>query len=399
MVEPFYFSELFEEFNFGHVRTAYDSVSIFCVALFFMAPAISIQLRPPKYAIHLSTAYIPAEGVLFFAVLTWLALLGFGTWRMEGDLVAALFPIWSRAGTHMWAREAGAGAGATGFIVSIASYLYVLCLSSFGVLLFFVKTRRASALLICLILISWPYAFLQGSRNVALAAVAPAGLGFLLFGRASPITKFIVTVGGIVALDFAMRLIIAFRNVGFAEIDLSAAQQTSHLGLNMASELVYITTFLSDGTLSLSYGMRYGIELVNVIPRAIWPDKPLLGIDYAIARGFGDDSIDIGVFATISSGVIGQGVLNFGNVFGPIAAAFLMSTWIGILARFRLQATPLRQALFLVGLGLTFNLGREVTLLVLWPMIFGYLGVRLFEYRGNLRRYRLDKTQQHGRIS
>jgi hypothetical protein len=76
-----------------------------------------------------------------------------------------------------------------------------------------------------------------------------------------------------------------------------------------------------------------------------------------------------------------------------------MSTWIGILARFRLQATPLRQALFLVGLGLTFNLGREVTLLVLWPMIFGYLGVRLFEYRGNLRRYRLDKTQQHGRIS
>src|SRR5262249_30669569 len=154
----------------------------------------------------------PAERVLFLVILTWLALVGFGTWRMEGDLIGALFPVWARAGAHMWAREAGAGAGATGFVVSIASYLYVLCLSSFGVLLFFVRTRRAATLLICLILISWPYAFLQGSRNVALATVAPAGLGFLLFGRASSTTKFIVTVGGILALDFAMRLIIAFRN-------------------------------------------------------------------------------------------------------------------------------------------------------------------------------------------
>src|SRR5262249_14705997 len=238
-----------------------------------------------------------------------------------------------------------------------------------------------------------------GSRHVVLATVVPGAVAFVLFSRVPPLGKLVVTAAGLVGLDFAMRVIITYRDVGFSEIDLSMAQQSSHLGLNMASELVYITTFLSDGTLSLSYGMRYLAELANVIPRAIWPDKPLIGIDYAIARGFGDALNDIGVFATVSSGAIGQGVLNFGNIFGPIAAAFLLSGWIGILARFRLQATPLRQALFLVGLGLTFNLGRDITLLVLWPIVFGYVGVRLFERYESRPRLRLGGPRSHnGRL-
>jgi hypothetical protein len=120
--------------------------------------------------------------------------------------------------------------------------------------------------------------------------------------------------------------------------------------------------------------------LANVIPRAVWPGKPLVGIDYAIARGFAGDS-DIGVFATISSGLIGQGVQCFGRLLGPVAAALLMAIWVAILARFRRQATPLRLGLFLVGMGLTFNLGRDITLLVLWPIIFGYVGVRVLEWR------------------
>jgi hypothetical protein len=91
--------------------------------------------------------------------------------------------------------------------------------------------------------------------------------------------------------------------------------------------------------------------------------------------------------------VIGQGGRNFGTVFGPIAAALLLSVWIGVLSRMRLQATPLRRALFLVGLGLTFNLGREITLLVLWPFVFGYLGLRLFERYERRRRHRLGFPQ------
>jgi hypothetical protein len=113
----------------------------------------------------------------------------------------------------------------------------------------------------------------------------------------------------------------------------------------------------------------------------------LLGIDYAIARGFSNVgtgvSSDIGVVATISTGILGQAVLSFGVIFGPIFAAALMGLWVGILARFRAQGTALRRLLFLVGLGVTFNLGRDVTLLVLWPFVFCYVGIRLLERRSN----------------
>ena len=35
--------------------------------------------------------------------------------------------------------------------------------------------------------------------------------------------------------------------------------------------------------------------------------------------------------------------------------------------------------LFMLGAGLTFNLGRDITLLVLWPVVFAYCFVRLIE--------------------
>jgi hypothetical protein len=383
LVEPVYFPELFETFRFEMVEKAYYSVCLFYVALIFTTPTIAKQMRPSSH--HLSIKYVSADKLLVMVAGTWIILLAYGTYRMNGDLLGALYPVDGRAGGRMWSREAGAGAGSGGFIVSTASYLYVLCLASFGLLIFFVKKKASLACLTILIVIAWPYSFLQGSRNITLATIAPGGLAFLLFGRIGMIGKTLVTLTGAVVLDFLMRVIIEFRNTGFGDIDFSKVEKTSHLGLNMGSELVYITSFLDDKTLTTSNGMRYLTEISNVVPRAIWADKPLIGIDYAIARSFGGNAdSDIGVFATISSGLVGQGVLNFGNVLGPIAAAALMALWIGFLARLRLQNTPLRLALYLVGLGVTFNLGRDITLLVLWPIVFGYLGVRMFEYNEQL---------------
>jgi hypothetical protein len=39
----------------------------------------------------------------------------------------------------------------------------------------------------------------------------------------------------------------------------------------------------------------------------------------------------------------------------------------------------------MLGAGLTFNLGRDITLLVLWPVIFAYFFVRLIEIRAVAR--------------
>ncbi len=150
----------------------------------------------------------------------------------------------------------------------------------------------------------------------------------------------------------------------------------------MASELTYCIEFLRTGVIHQQWGANFFAEIANIVPRFIWPDKPLIGIDYTVARGFGGGDADIGVIATISTGVIGQGVLDFGPYAGPVFMAAIMALWSGFLARLWAQGTVARSCLFLVGIGLTFNLGRNVTLLVLWPMVFAYLLVLAIEKYG-----------------
>ena len=117
-----------------------------------------------------------------------------------------------------------------------------------------------------------------------------------------------------------------------------------------------------------------------MIPRAIWPSKPFIGIDYAKWRGLEDPNYELGVVATISTGMIGGGVLNFGPFFGPVAAGIIMALWTALLIRWWQQRNSLpRLVFFMLGTGLTFNLGRDITLLVLWPVVFAYCFVRLIE--------------------
>jgi oligosaccharide repeat unit polymerase len=381
LIEPIYFSNGFTFFSADYIRSAFDCVAIYFLAFALVTPLLVRWLDPGTRLMPSAMARISTGPILGFVAIVWLVLLAYGVFRMRGNVFEALFPIDARAGARMWARPAGAGAGAEGFIVSTASYIYVLCLAAFGALYFLLRDRRYRVLAIALILVSWPYAFLQGSRNITLAVIVPAALSYLLFSRQPKPLKAAVVGVGLLALDFIFKIIITYRGTGFSNIDLAEVENSRHLGLNMASELVYCIQFVQNGVLDLGYGVRYLQELANVIPRIIWEDKPLVSIDYTIARGFGGSDSDIGVFATISSGLIGQGVLEFGAIFGPIVAAFLMGTWVAILSRFRKQATPVRIGLFLIGLGLTFNLGRGMTLLVLWPMVFAYVGVRIYEWR------------------
>jgi hypothetical protein len=379
--EPLYLTDEFLFFAPENIARAYDAVLIALISFAASAPTVVKITRPKRSGRVLSTTYVPAERVFVFVVGLWLVLLAYGTFRMQGDLFGALFPLGGRSGVNMWSREGGAGAGNDGFIVSVAGYLYVLCLASFGILYSMMSKSFYTKLAIILIMISWPFVVLQGSRNLVLAVALPTLAAYLLFSSDGLLKKGLVFIGALFALELVLRIIIYYRNVGFENIDLSQVGDEKHFGLNMASELVYCIKYITDGTVELSFGQGYLAELANVVPRVIWADKPLVGIDYAVARGFGGADVDIGVFATISTGVIGGGVLNFGSVFGPIVVGLLMSSWVGLLSRFRLQGTPLRLTLFLVGLGLTFNLGRDVTLLVLWPLVLGYIGVRLVEWR------------------
>jgi hypothetical protein len=148
----------------------------------------------------------------------------------------------------------------------------------------------------------------------------------------------------------------------------------------MIQELCFVNVYLGTGGTSPAYGTKYLNELLNFIPRVIWPSKPLIGFDYAKWRGLENMENETGINATISSGMIGGGVLNFGRILGPVAAGILMALWIGVLIHWWEQRKSLlRLVLFMLGAGLTFNLGRDISLLVLWPVIFAYFFVRLAE--------------------
>jgi hypothetical protein len=176
----------------------------------------------------------------------------------------------------------------------------------------------------------------------------------------------------------------AFQQVGLTGVTASIqGKEIKHAGLNMFEELGWMNKFIELGTFTPNSGSRYFAELVNPIPRVIWRDKPMIGIDYAIARGqkFGEagDRGTAGVGATISTGMIGQGVVNFGRFFGPIAAALLMGIWAALLARQDLMGDRTgRLLLFFFGIVLTFNLGRDITLITLYPFVFGIIMMRVW---------------------
>ncbi len=69
-----------------------------------------------------------------------------------------------------------------------------------------------------------------------------------------------------------------------------------------------------------------------------------------------------------------------------------MALWTGLLIRWWEQRKSLlRLVLFMLGVGLTFNLGRDITLLVLWPVVFSYFFVRLSEIWATRRFARLPQ--------
>jgi hypothetical protein len=154
-------------------------------------------------------------------------------------------------------------------------------------------------------------------------------------------------------------------------------KERKHLGFNMFEELGYINLFIDKGTYQVNWGERYFAEAVNPIPRKLWPGKPMIGLDYAVARGMSygsQGSSSGGVAASISTGMIGQGVVNFGGILGPIAAAFLMAIWVAMLTRQDLLGSDIfHMMLYAIGIVLTFNMGRDITLLIIYPFLFGWL--------------------------
>ncbi len=399
-VDPFINPEQYDRFPSFILGESYKQVLLFLIGFrMFMPIAKRWMLRRPSKGV-LDTGLTPHQ-ILIAAGVIWLLLFAIGIYRMNFDVMAAVFPIDSRGGETMWGRGA-VSSSVSDFLVAWAAYLFNAVTAILGVLIFF-QRGYGRVVAGAMFAITLPYFFLEGARSHFLAAVMPFILTYLLYGRHLLILRLAILAFALVCLNEGFKFVTTFRNTGFREVLASKhpyellGEDVRTTGLNMIQELCFVNAYLDSGNTSPAYGARYLNELLNFIPRVIWPSKPMIGIDYAKWRGFESMSEsaegELGVVATVSTGMIGGGVLNFGQILGPVAAGILMALWTGLLIRWwKQRRSLLRFVLFMLGAGLTFNLGRDISLLVIWPLVFAYFFIRLAEIWATKRFGKVPQT-------
>jgi hypothetical protein len=310
-------------------------------------------------------------------VAVWLVLMVIALVKVRGNVIGLFAPYLGQK-ADPWSR-AQIGSGFSSFI-SLASYLQIFLTAAFGVVAAMAlnpKTRN-TALLVCALAL--PYYIFDRTRNTMLATVVPGMLAWVFFRLRGGLPVKLIALGAcFLGVNFWFTFVMANRQNdtiagAFASGgDKARLKEATHEGLNMFEELSWIDHFMTTGAYLPNHGQRYFAELVNPVPRALWKNKPTIGLDYAVARGQGVMDSSGTTTATMSTGLIGQGVVNFGRVSGPLAAALLMSLWVATLARQDLLGKDsIRLILYGTGLVLTFNMGRDITLLVIYPFLFGW---------------------------
>jgi hypothetical protein len=324
-------------------------------------------------------------------IVPWILLMTLALIKSEFNVVGMFFPYLGVKASP-WARDRlGGGIDA---IYALANYVQILLTALFGVVLALSKRKSTMTLAGFIYFLSAPFYIFDRTRNSMLAILLPGFMAFITLRiRGGIIIRLGVIVVAFIAMDGWMKFVIESRGEGVSitnafqkkqsndsegiDEDAKKQKKTKHEGFNIFEELGYINYFIANGTYKVNWGERYFAEIVNPIPRVLWPGKPMIGIDYAIARGMAygnQDASQGGVACSVSTGMIGQGVVNFGRILGPIAAALLMAIWVAVLARQDLMGNDIGHLLlYAIGLVLTFNMGRDITLLVIYPFVFGWL--------------------------
>ncbi len=384
-----------EQFSFATLDSAWWQVTWFAASFAVLAPRVHRMVNRARVGGQSTVVamlgrsdaldrFQPLMAPTLAALAgVWLFLSFIALLRTDFDW-QGLFAPWLGHKAHPWGR--GRIGGGLDFLWSAAANVHLFCLSGFGVVAALSKVRRVQAAALVLVAVSFPFILMDRARNPMLAILLPGLLSLVFLRlRRRPLVQAGLLVAAFLAMSWWFAFVLAHRTnesiaSAFARGAAEEAADVHHAGLNMYEELCWISTLMDDGAFNPNLGQRYFAEAVNWVPRTIWPGKPTIGLDYSAARGQGTGSNVEGVYATIATGMIGQGVTNFGPWGGPPAAALLMAGWVALLARFDLAGARFgRPALYFLGLVLTFNMGRDVTLLVVYPLLFGYLIVRLGE--------------------
>ncbi len=377
LVDPVYRSGEYIYLSRSDLDLACAQIALF-LAVFRGLLVFILPATPTRVLRAFDPRVLDEAGVTKLVFVAWLVLFAIGMYRVNFQFFGALFPFEGRHswGTQMWARPRVGGS--LSFLVSVANYTYMFVCSMFGMIA--VATMRSNVRrgMIGMMLLTWPMFLLEGSRHKVLIVAMPAAFSLLLLKSWSRQKQIAFVVVSLLVVNFLMLIVITYRNVGYSEYFTDdRPREMKHLGLNMIEELTYLNRYQQHGTMEVEWGYNYFANAVNLVPRVLWADKPQVGMKFAVLR--------VGMYrgqaaATISHGIIGQGVTNFGRWLGPAAPAVILIAFGYWICRIPESGMPfLRACLVLACFTAIPNFGRDITMFTFWPVVFGTLGVFTYE--------------------
>lgn len=395
--DPIYndYGEYVRIFGEGPLNAAWWEVLLFFLALAWLVPIMNGKINKDlplqesnvfrmmrEHSVDEDWFQVQVNAIGKALLIPWLLLMGIGLIRSKFDVIGMFFPYLG-VKADPWARNRiGGGIDA---LYAFATYIQLMLTAIWGVVFALSKRTNTFTTAGIAYFLSAPFYLFDRTRSYMLAILLPGFMALVsLRMKSGVIFRLTVIACSFIILEGWMKFVLdnrdkssiseAFKTGGAQDVEL---KKRKHLGFNMYQELGYINYYIANGSYKVNWGTRYFAEIVNPIPRVIWKNKPMIGIDYAIARGmaYGDlDSKSGGIAASISTGMIGQGVVNFGRILGPIVSAFLMAVWVALLSRLDLMGYRIGYLmLYGLGLALTYNMGRDITLLILYPLVFGWI--------------------------
>lgn len=377
LVDPVYRSEQYVHVATSDFNLACAQIAVF-LGVFRVMLAVILPATPTRVLSAFDPRVLDQGGVVKLLFLAWLTLFLIGMYRVDFRIIEALLPVQGRHswGTQMWVRPRIGGTFS--FLVSVADYTYMFICSMFGMIAVATLRPNVRRCMICMMLLTWPMFVLEGSRHKVLIVAMPAAFSLLLLKSWSRQKQIIFVVTSLLVVNFLMLVVITYRNVGYSEYFTNdRPREMKHLGLNMIEELKYLNRYQDYGSMDVEWGYNYFANAVNLVPRVIWADKPQIGMKFAVLR--------VGLYrgqaaATISHGIIGQGVTNFGRWLGPIAPALILIAFGYWVCRLPERGMPfLRACLVLACFTAIPNFGRDITMFTFWPVVFGTAGVFAYE--------------------
>lgn len=211
-------------------------------------------------------------------------------------------------------------------------------------------------------------AFNSGARSQVIEVFLPIAAA-IYWTLSIPMKRIAIQFGlpivAVVTLVWSAATVVT-RNSG--NFDLDKATEASYVGFEMFRELVFLQETVPERS-EYRLGHTYYVQLVNPIPRFLWPGKPT-GDAGLLLAGLQGQVKDGEASLTISPGLIGEMHWNFGTL-GIIALGGLL----GFIANGWDRIEPLAErsivafTVYAAGLAIIFLSGRSVNMSTLYGLI------------------------------